>query len=105
MKSKRHRRREIASIGYEIAKAYAEDNGQEFYIEDVFDDVNDKLEEEGLPVFKTFGEMTRAVQEQYDHEAKAIRALIELLEKAGANCLADIDDNTKQGALEKSLKE
>jgi hypothetical protein len=76
------RRRELACIEFEIAME-DEDGGRKFCVEDV----NVKLEKEGLPPFASHDEMMQVVNKQWDLEANAMRAILRFLKETGARRL------------------
>ena len=57
-----------------------------------WDEVNEKLEAEGMPPFESHAEMMGAIQEEMDSRANAIKAMITLLSETGADSLADLVD-------------
>ena len=82
------RRRELACIEFEIAME-DEDGGRKFCVEDV----NVKLEKEGLPPFASHDEMMQVVNKQWDLEANAMRAILRFLKETGARRLVDFQTN------------
>ena len=82
------RRRELACIEFEIAME-DEDGGRKFCVEDI----NEKLEKEGLPPFASHDEMMQVVNKQWDLEANAMRAILRFLKETGARRLADFETN------------
>ena len=82
------RRRELACIEFEIAME-DEDGSRKFCVEDV----NVKLEKEGLPPFASHDEMMQVVNKQWDLEANAMRAILRFLKETGARRLVDFQTN------------
>jgi hypothetical protein len=82
------RRRELACIEFEIAME-EEDGGRKFCVEDI----NEKLEKEGLPPFASDDEMMQVVNKQWDLEANAMRAILRFLKETGARRLVDFQTN------------
>ena len=82
------RRRELACIEFEIAME-DEDGGRKFCVEDI----NEKLEKEGLPPFASHDEMMQVVNKQWDLEANAMRAILRFLKETGARRLVDFETN------------
>ena len=80
------RRRELACIDLENAME-DEDGDRRFCVEDI----NEKLEEEGLPPFASHDEMMRVVNEEWDLQANTMRAILRLLKETGASRLADFE--------------
>jgi hypothetical protein len=87
-KSKLQRRREMACIAYQ--GTMKEGAGGLYCGEIYLEDINKKLEEEGLPPFVNDGEMMQAIREQLDHRANAIQRTLVLMGKEGVDRLDDL---------------
>ena len=57
------------------------------------EDINEKLEKEGLPPFASHDEMMQVVNKQWDVEANAMRAILRFLKETGARRLVDFETN------------